>query len=211
MSWIQRHAMSHRPWPGWKNEPCSPTMSYSILIVLNPSLCTTFFIASASTSGTPGITTCPRPPWTSDGRMKLAIHLLSETNFDFLTFYMIFGLTGSKVKNVACCFQLISDHLGLTFSLISCAWVAMKPFPIATCFLKIEKSSFALPVCLGFLFRVPFLVLFGLIKTFGFFSTWLQLYHDQTWFPACRFHVSFIFHEHATSSFMEISWSGTSQ
>ena len=43
----------------------------------------------------------------------------------------------------------------------------MKPFPIAACFLKIEKSSFALPVCLGFLFRVPFLVLFDLIKTFG--------------------------------------------
>ena len=37
------------------------------------------------------------------------------------------------------------------------------------------------------------------------FSTWLQLYHDQTWFPSCRFHVSFVFYEHATSPLMEIS------
>ena len=44
---------------GERNEPCSLTMSYSILIVSNLSLCTTFFIASASTSGTHGITTLP--------------------------------------------------------------------------------------------------------------------------------------------------------
>ena len=138
-SWKQQHARSHQPWTGWKNEPCSPTMYFSILIASNPSRCTTFFIALASTSGTPGITTCPRPPWTSDGRMKPAIHSLVETNFALLTFYMIFDLTGSKVKTVACSFRMMSDHLGLTFSLISCAWAAMKPFPTATCFLKLEK------------------------------------------------------------------------
>ena len=156
-SWKQQHARLHQPWTGWKNEPCSPTMSYSILIALNPSRCTTFSIASASTSGTPGITTCPRPPWTSDGRMKPATHSLFATNFDLLTFYMIFDLTGSKVKTVACSFRMMSVHLGLTFSLTSCAWAAMKPFPIATCFLKLAKSSFALPVY-GFLFM--FLSLF---------------------------------------------------
>ena len=73
--------------------------------------------------------------------------------------------------------------------------------------LRWSKSSFALPT--WFLFSCScscpwsFLVLFP--TYWLFFSTWLQLYHDQTWFPACRLHVSFIFHEHATSSLMEIS------
>ena len=53
------------PSAGWKKEPCSPTMSYSMPTVLNHSRCTTFYTASASTSGTPGIATYPRPPWTS--------------------------------------------------------------------------------------------------------------------------------------------------
>ena len=70
----------------WMNEPCSPTMYFSILIALHPSRCTTFFIASASTSGTRGITTCLLRPWTLDGKMRPAIHLLVETNFDLLTF-----------------------------------------------------------------------------------------------------------------------------
>ena len=134
--------------------------TYNVLLnthrLENPSQCTTFFIASASTSGTRGITTCLHPPWTSDGRMKPAIHSLVETNFDLLTFYMTFDLTGSKVKTVACFFELIPAHLGLTWSLSSCAWVAMRPCPIATCFLKLEKflalgflgSFFSLLLCL---------------------------------------------------------------
>ena len=76
---------------------------------------------------------------TLDGKMRPAIHSLVETNFDLLTFYMTFDLTGSKVKIAACFFWLIPAHLGLTWSLSSCAWVAMRPCPIATCFLKLEK------------------------------------------------------------------------
>ena len=72
-------------------------------------------------SGTPGITTCPRLPWTSDGKTKLEIHLLSATKTDLLIFFMISGLIGLKVKNVACCFPMTFDRLRLTFSLISCA------------------------------------------------------------------------------------------
>ena len=139
MSWQQPHVRLHHPWIGWRNELCSHTMYFSILIALNPSRCTTFFIASASISGTRGITTCLHPPWTSDGTMKPAIHSLVETNFDLLTFYMIFDLTGSKVKTVACFFELIPAHFGLTWSLSSCAWVATRPCPIATCFLKLKK------------------------------------------------------------------------
>ena len=90
-------------------------------IALIPSRCTICFIASASTSGTHGITTCPRPLWTSDGRMTPAIHSLFGTNFDLLTFYMIFDPTGSKVRILACSLRLMFDLLGLTFSLISCA------------------------------------------------------------------------------------------
>ena len=138
-SWNQQHVRSHHLWIGWRNEPCSPTMYFSILIALHPSRCTTFFIASASTSGTRGITTCLLRPWTLDGKMRPAIHSLFETNFDLLTFYMTFDLTGSKVKIAACFFWLIPAHLGLTWSLSSCAWVAMRPCPIATCFLKLEK------------------------------------------------------------------------
>ena len=52
-------------------------------------------------SGTPGITTCPRLPWTSDGKTKLETHLLSATKTDLLISFMISGLSGSKVKNVA--------------------------------------------------------------------------------------------------------------
>ena len=174
-SWQQQRARSHQPWTGWKNEPCSPTMYYSILIALNPSRCTTFFIASASTSGTPGITTCPRPPWTSDGRMKPAIHSLVETNFDLSTFYMIFDLTGSKVKTVACSFRMMYDHLGLTFSLISCAWAAMKPFPIATCFLSSKKSiqsTYTINTCINSVL-FSFLVL-------SFFFVFLSVLHHLT-------------------------------
>ena len=138
-SWNQQHVRSHHLWIGWRNEPCSPTMYFSILIALHPSRCTTFFIASASTSGTRGITTCLLRPWTLDGKMRPAIHSLVETNFDLLTFYMTFDLTGSKVKIAACFFWMIPAHLGLTWSLSSCAWVAMRPCPIATCFLKLEK------------------------------------------------------------------------
>ena len=144
MSWMPRHAMFHRPWAGWKKEPCSLTMSYSILTVSNPSLCTTFSIASASTSGTPGITTCPRLPWTSDGKTKLEIPLLSATKTDLLIFFMIFVLIGLKAKNWAFYFPMIFDLLRLTFSLISCAWAAMKPFPIAICFHEtVKKVPFA--------------------------------------------------------------------
>ena len=110
-SWMQRHAISYRPWAGWKKEPCSLSMSYSILIVLNTSPCTTFSIASASTSGTPGITTCPRPPWTSDGKTKLEIPLLSATKTDLLIFFMIFALIGLKVKNWAFYFPMIPFYV----------------------------------------------------------------------------------------------------
>ena len=61
---------------------------------------------------------------------------------------------------------------------------------------------------LGFCFLACVLVHVPLVlfPTFWlFFGTWLQLYHDQTWFPACRLHVSFVFYEHATSPLMEIS------
>ena len=202
MSWMPRHVRSHHPWAGWKKGPCSPTMSYSIPIVSNHSLCTTFFIASASTSGTHGITTCPRLPWTSDGKTKLETHLLSVTKTDLLISFTISGLSGSKVKNVAYFSPMIFVLLRLTFSLISCAWAAMRTFPIATCFPELVKKS----LFLADLFCVcSCSCSFGSFPTFCFFSTWLQLYHDQTWFPACRFHVSFVFYEHATSPLMEIS------
>ena len=77
--------------------------------------------ASASTSGTPGITTCPRLPWTSDGKTKLETPLLSATKTDWLIFFMIFVLIGLKAKNWAFYFPMIFDLLRLTFSLISCA------------------------------------------------------------------------------------------
>ena len=41
---------------------------------------------------------------TLDGKMRPAIHSLVETNFDLLTFYRTFDLTGSKVKIAACFF-----------------------------------------------------------------------------------------------------------
>ena len=200
MSWQQQHVRSHHPWTGWRNELCSHTMYFSILIALNPSRCTTFFIASASISGTRGITTCLHPLWTSDGRMKLAIHSLVETNFDFLTFYMIFDLTGSKVKTVACFFGLIPAHLGLTWSLSSCAWVATRPCPIATCFLKLKK--FLALGCWDFPFFSLLLYFSYLLNSSALGSSCTMTKRDSF---ICRFHVSFIFHEHATSSFMEIS------
>ena len=158
-SWKQQHVRSHHPWIGWRNEPCSLTMYFSILIALNPSRCTTFFIASASTSGTRGITTCLLLPWTSDGKMRPAIHSLVETNFDLLTFYMTFDLAGSKVKIAACFFWLIPAHLGLTWSLSSCAWVAMRPCPIAACFLKLEKFLALRVLGLSFLVLASLLLL----------------------------------------------------
>ena len=206
-SWMPQLAISYRPWAGWKKEPCSLSMSYSILTVLNTSLCTTFSIASASTSGTPGITTCPRPPWT-DGKTKLEIPLLFATKTDLLIIFMIFALIGLKVKNWAFYFPMILDLLRLTFSLISCAWVAMKPFPIAIGFHETAKKG---SICIrwpvsGFLSCCWLWFHFLMFPTFWLlFSPWLQRYNDQTWFPARRLHVSFIFDEHATSSFMAIS------
>ena len=55
-SWLQQHVRSHHPWMWWRNELCSHTMYFSILIALNPSRCTTFCTASVSTSGIRGIT-----------------------------------------------------------------------------------------------------------------------------------------------------------
>ena len=46
----------------------------------------------------------------------------------------------------------------------------MKPFPIATCFLEMVKKLLCIAVLFGFLFRVPVLDLFGLIKTFWIFQ-----------------------------------------
>ena len=198
-SWLQQHVRSHHPWMWWRNELCSHTMYFSILIALNPSRCTTFCTASVSTSGTRGITTCPHPPWTSDGKMRLATHSLVAMNFDLSTFCMSVDLTGSKVRTLNFSFRLRSAHLGLTWSLSLCAWVATRPCPIATCFLKLKKS-----LALGF-GPSCFIAPLGFFLPDKFFSTWLQLYHDQAWFLICRYHVSSIFHEHATSSFMEIS------
>ena len=148
-------ATSHRPLAGWKKELCSLTMSCSILIVSSLSLYTTFSIASASTSGTPGITTYLRHPWTSDGKTKLAIHLLSATNTDLLIFFMISVLIGLKVKNWAFYFPMMFDRLRLTSSLISCAWAAMRPFPIAICFHEMVKKFLCIAeLFFGFLVRV---------------------------------------------------------
>ena len=106
------------------------------------------------------ITTCPHPPWTSDGKMRLATHSLVAMNFALSTFCMSVDLTGSKVRTLNFSFRLRSAHLGLTWSLSSCAWVATRPCPIATCFLKLKKS-----LALGFgpsCFIAPW----------GFFLTW---------------------------------------
>ena len=83
-SWMPRPAMCYLPSTEWKKEPCSPTMSYSIPTVLNHSRCTTFYTASASTSGTPGIATYPRPPWTSGGKTILETLSLSAMKTDFV-------------------------------------------------------------------------------------------------------------------------------
>ena len=104
-----------------EEEPCSPTMSYSIPTVSNPSRCTTFSIASASTSGTPGIATYPRPPWTLGGKTILETRSLSAMKTDLLNYFMNIVLIGLKAKNSAFYFPITSDILRLTFSLISCA------------------------------------------------------------------------------------------
>ena len=138
-SWLQQHVKSHHPWMWWRNELCSHTMYFSILIALNPLRCTTFCTASVNTSGTRGITTYPHPPWTSDGKMRLATHSLVAMNFDWSTFCMSVDLTGSKVRMRNFSSRLRPALLGLTWSLSSCAWVATRPCPIATCFLKLKK------------------------------------------------------------------------
>ena len=138
-SWLQQHVKSHHRWMWWRNELCSHTMYFSILIALNPSRCTTFCTASVNTSGTRGIITCPHPPWTSDGKMRLATHSLVAMNIDWSTFCMSVDLTGSKVRMRNFSSRLRPVLLGLTWSLSSCAWVATRPCPIATCFLKFKK------------------------------------------------------------------------
>ena len=134
MSWTPRPVMCYLPSAGLKNAPCSPTMSYSIPTVSNPSRCTTCFIASASTSGTRGIATYPRPPWTLGGKTTLETLSLSAMKTGLLNSFMNIILIGPKAKNSAFYFQITSDILRLTFSLISCAWAAMKPSLTATCF-----------------------------------------------------------------------------
>ena len=57
---------------------------------------------------------------------------------------------------------------------------------------------------LGFLFTSP-IAWFLVSPLMSTFSSWLQLYHDQTWFLTCRFHLSFNIDEHATTSF-SIPW-----
>ena len=79
------------------------------------------FTASASTSGTPGIATYPRLPWTSGGKTILETLSLSAVKADWLIFFMIIVLIGLKAKNSAFYFPMTSDILRLTFSLISCA------------------------------------------------------------------------------------------
>ena len=106
---------------GLKNVPCSPTMSYSIPTVLNPSRCTTCSIASANTSGTRGIATYPRPPWTSGGKTTLETLSLSAMKTGLLNSFMNIVPIGLRAKNSAFYFQTTFDILRLTFSLISCA------------------------------------------------------------------------------------------
>ena len=61
------------------------------------------------------------PPSSMDIRWQDETGDTFACNFDLLTFYMTFDLTGSKVKTVACFFGMIPAHLGLTWSLSSCA------------------------------------------------------------------------------------------
>ena len=94
---------------------------YSIPTVSNPSRCTTFSIASANTSGTPGIATYPRPPWTLGGKTILETRSLSAMKTGLLNYFMNIVLIGLKAKNSAFFFQMTSDILRLTSSLVSCA------------------------------------------------------------------------------------------
>ena len=99
---------------------------------------------------------------------------------DLLTYFMNIVLIGLKAKNSAFYFPMTSDILRLTFSLISCARVAMKPFPTATCFhetdiLKVFAHS------LFFVFCFPSSPVFSVsCPLCPLFSPWPQLYHDQT-------------------------------
>ena len=99
--------------------------TYNVLLnthrLENPLRCTTFCTASVNTSGTRGITTYPHPPWTSDGKMRLATHSLVAMNFDWSTFCMSVDLTGSKVRMRNFSSRLRPALLGLTWSLSSCA------------------------------------------------------------------------------------------
>ena len=125
----------------WKNLLCSPTMSWSAHIIWKHSRWTTCCTTSASTSGTHGIATCLLPLWISVGKIRLGTPSPFAMRTAWLNFSMNFVLIGLKAKNLVSYFRIIFDISRLRISHTSCAWVAMRHFPTATCFHKAGKSS----------------------------------------------------------------------
>ena len=138
--WPPQHVRSSLASLVSRNVHCSPTMFCSTHTGWKPSRCTTCYIASASISGIRGIDSYLLHLWTSDGKTILEIHLLSATRNTWSPIWTPTALTGLRDKNTVSSFQITFISLRLTFSLISCAWVAMRLFQTATCFLKLEKS-----------------------------------------------------------------------
>ena len=122
------------------------TMSWSRHTTWKHSRWTTCCTTSANTSCTRGIAILNPHLWISVGKTRLGTPSSFAMSTAWLIFSMNFVLIGLQVMNSGSCFRTIFGLSLPRISHISCAWVAMRHFPIATCFHKSGKKSALLHV-----------------------------------------------------------------